>query len=689
MRIKRILAIISFSALLGLYLIATMPKGIIITSLALFIAFIFIHAFTTKKYTKQLVLSFATVLLAFLYFIFHNNLMTEKISKIDGVDNNILIGEVVSVKDYSGSKCYTINVNSINEVKYSFFNVNLYTGYNLKPGEQVKLTGKYKSFTHKSNFTYNYSRNIYGYYYADKIELLDNTGFSFSKLFANLRNMLINSAKNEYDEISLPIVIAMGIGDKSLIDDNTVKNFSFTGISHALVVSGLHVSFIALIFNLILKPIPVNKKFKNCILSLFIFIFMGIIGFTPSIIRAGCLSIFMLLGRNFIVETDNYTILAVVVLITLIINPYSAASASLLLSYSAYFGVITAAQISEEKGYGKLKSSLLVTTFAVLFASPFLSMFGMVATLVSPIFNLLLSPIILAVCALSFFSSVLGCFPLISLVVKYTFVPINQLLIRFLLLSTEFAHTNFSFALINLSSEYIRVLIFSAVFASIVSWLQFNNKQLRKIFIIFIPLLAVLCYNQYIKDLVVIRAFDSGSETSFVITRDSKNYLLLAENIKEKRLNQLMNYENLNDFQAVLYCPEKYEFPESVDKYAQDIVYVDRSGEYLIADLPVYAVVEKRNMTYILDVGGTTLGINHKKADMQASKMDFYFFGSDTPQGIKADNIYYFYPLLKKHTDLATQLDADVLYDTLTIKINIKTGNYRIVEDVKNFGSQL
>ena len=52
-----------------------------------------------------------------------------------------------------------------------------------------------------------------------------------------------------------------------------------------------------------------------------------------------------------------------------------------------------------------------------------------------------------------------------------------------------------------------------------------------------------------------------------------------------------------------------------------------------------------------------------------------------------ADNIYFFYPVLKNQSDAVKNSGAYELYGNLTVKINIKNGKYRIVEDITNFGS--
>ena len=101
------------------------------------------------------------------------------------------------------------------------------------------------------------------------------------------------------------------------------------------------------------------------------------------------------------------------------------------------------------------------------------------------------------------------------------------------------------------------------------------------------------------------------------------------------------------------------------------------------------SAIEKRSMSYTVDIAGVKFVFNHKKTDLSQSDADFYFFGSDTPVDYTAANSYYFYPVIKANMKMVEERQVTELYDTLKIKINTKTGRYTIIKDVKNFGGQL
>ncbi|MBR4036735.1 MAG: ComEC/Rec2 family competence protein [Oscillospiraceae bacterium] len=356
MKIKRPLFIIALAMLVVIYAINTMPGSMFFGCSALFVAFIIIHKLTKNKYTYHLILFVLAASIAAGYLSFYNSYLKSKILSIEATGNTVATGVVVEENLSSTSINYTIALKSFNKEKIHLFKVKLYTGEVLKTGDSVELTGKFKGFTPKSNYIYNYSNGIYGYFYADKITVLDKEQSVFN-VFNQIRISLVDNSRKIFNYKSVPIAVAMGLGEKSLLDTPTVNGFTFTGLTHALVVSGRHIGFIVTAINMLLYYIPVKKKLKNIVLSLFLIFFMGLMGFTPSVIRAGVLMVAILIGKNFFLEIDNYTVLALIIIITLIFNPYSAHSGSLLLSYSAYFGVIKRFEISSEKEFNKIITS--------------------------------------------------------------------------------------------------------------------------------------------------------------------------------------------------------------------------------------------------------------------------------------------------------------------------------------------
>ena len=667
MKIKRPLFIFALSVLVVVYAINTLPESILYCSLALFVLFAIAHRFTTNRYTHHILLfMLAAVIGAGWFGVFKNNL-NNKIEYLSQYEPLDVTAVVLKSENVGYANRYELKLITVNDEKISNFKVNVYTDDYIPVGDTVEMTGKYKHFTPKSNYLYNYANGIYGYFYPDEIDHLGKND-SYIGIFSRIRTVLIDKSRKIFDYRCVPVAVAMGLGDKSLLDDSVKLNFNYTGISHALVVSGLHVGFIVAVINALLYLIPMYKKAKNIVLCICIVIFMGIIGFTPSIVRAGCLLLAMTVGRTLIIETDNY-------------------NSSLLLSYTAYFGVIHAAQFAGDRKFSPIKTSLLMTIFAVLYTSPVIAVLGMDMTLLSPLFNLLLSPVIMVVCVLSFFLPVISLIPIAGEFIAGILAPVNNVFISFLMAFTEFAKNNFSFAMINISTEAMKVILFATLISVVIALIQFSKNRNRIIFSLTVPLIVFLCYNFMNRDVITVKAFDGSSEPSYIISYREENYLVATENINYSRFNDIISQLNVDSFDEIIVCSLKEADEEFYNQFTEQLTVINSTESYHNDVLTIETSVRNRQMSCVVDVSGVSIGFNHNKADLSGRQLDFYFFGSSTPAAVDADNYYYFYPVIKKNVDLVTDKQAKELYDVLSIKI--RNENYSIMEDVKNFGSRI
>ncbi len=669
-------------------MINTMPGSMFYACSALFLIFVVFHKLTADKYTQHLVLiRLAAIIAAGWLGVFKNNL-DNKIQWLLSKEEMTVTGTVTDIDSVGYANSCCVKIDTVDDEKINNFSVVIYTSDYFEKGTELKMVVKYNNFTPKSDYILNYAQGIFGSFEPESINVIsDKTNYIsfFNKIATNLKD----KARQLFNYKTVPVAIAMGLGDKSLLDDSVVNAFAFTGLSHALVVSGLHVGFIVAVLSLLMYKIPVYKKLKNIVLFISVFMFMGIIGFTPSIIRAGCLLMAVTFGKTFIIETDNYTTLAIIILITLFINPYSAHSGSLLLSYSAYIGVIHAAEISRRNDFNNLLSVFMMSAFATLYTTPVLALLGMELTYLSPFFNILMSCVIMVICTLSFFLPVFSFIPVIGMPLASLIAPINDIFINFLLWFTGFAQKYFAFAMVNPSTELMKIIIFSVVVSIAVAFVQFTDYRKRIIFIFTVPIITLLCYNFMNKDIVTVKVFDGSSQPSYIITAGDKNYLLASENINRNRLNIVKEELYIDKFDEILVCSLEQPDTDMYFEHTESLKWASSAGRYYIGDCVVDVNLKNRQMYCKLDVYGTTFAFNHNKADMSGEIYDFYFFGSDTPKAVEADNYFYFYPVIKKNVDLVTEKQAKELYDIITIKIKRPSGRYSIVEDVKNFGSRI
>ena len=131
------------------------------------------------------------------------------------------------------------------------------------------------------------------------------------------------------------------IGDVSRLPAGIKSDFTVTGISHILAVSGTQTSLIVQYLLLLLAALRVRRRPAACVAAAAVLGFMAVTGFSASVMRAGIMSLVYLGGLLIRREADALNSLGLSVLILCVANPFAAADVGLLLSFTATLGMIT------------------------------------------------------------------------------------------------------------------------------------------------------------------------------------------------------------------------------------------------------------------------------------------------------------------------------------------------------------
>lgn len=194
------------------------------------------------------------------------------------------------------------------------------------------------------------------YYYSNnvhfKLKLISfNTVHATNNLYATLGEIRITVEDKLFINMSsdtAPTMCAITYGDKSYISEEFATNIRRAGVSHVMVVSGMHLAIIMSGIFSVLDRLFYNR-YLRCLLSAFcVFLICGICGFTMSITRAGLMYVLAAFAPLVFRENDSVNTLGTTVCIILIANPYAIFSISFLLSVSATYGVIALAPFYSE-----------------------------------------------------------------------------------------------------------------------------------------------------------------------------------------------------------------------------------------------------------------------------------------------------------------------------------------------------
>lgn len=227
-------------------------------------------------------------------------------------------------------------------------------------------------------------------------------GTFFVRLKQNIKSLIFDLHSDAPAEISR-ISTAVITGDGDVLDAHTYAVFRNSGVSHLLVVSGMHVSIISLALASVLKIFGVGLR-KRIISSFVLALVYGFfVGFTPSVIRTLIMLAFVTFDRLFMRHHDSINSLFIALMIIALANPYLLSSLSTLLSFGSCFAILLVSPHIETKLFGiknyVLKNLVsffitpLVFSAAVsLVTMPIMLFCGGTVCYISPLINMLITP---------------------------------------------------------------------------------------------------------------------------------------------------------------------------------------------------------------------------------------------------------------------------------------------------------
>lgn len=220
-------------------------------------------------------------------------------------------------------------------------------------GDRILVKANFSEISKNNNSEFEYYRyflnykNIYHSTFArtDNITIISRNKVNpIYSLSYGIRDKFLNILKqNNIDGKVLAVGSAILFGYRDLLDTETIKEFSGSGVIHTLCVSGLHVGIIYFILYKILSLIP-KRKYHNIVVFIIILFFLWlyafICGLSPSIQRATIMFSIILLGKSMGKTTDTLDSVLISAFILLLINPFYITYISFQLSYGAVIGIV-------------------------------------------------------------------------------------------------------------------------------------------------------------------------------------------------------------------------------------------------------------------------------------------------------------------------------------------------------------
>lgn len=269
-------------------------------------------------------------------------------------------------------------------------------------GDELRIKGElqepavFESFNYKN---YLAKDHIYGVMYFPKIELLKEKPTTAYGSLLKVKNKLRQVVDNNFSPPQSEILGAVLLGDKQKLSESLKEDLNRAGLRHVTAVSGMHVAIVMSAALALLVGLGLSRNHAFYGALVFIFLFTALTGFQVSTVRAASLGGLFLIGQYLGRKRASYRALALVAMVMLLFNPLLLKrSVGFQLSFLAVLGIMSTSSIIKDylkvPNWFNLRSVLAMTFSAQLFVLPVLIYHFGRFSIITPLSNILIIPIL-------------------------------------------------------------------------------------------------------------------------------------------------------------------------------------------------------------------------------------------------------------------------------------------------------
>jgi competence protein ComEC len=372
---------------------------------------------------EQRFLFFLLLLSVPLFFLFATFVDKQNETKIQiPSDQETVVGEIASVPKIDGDRLsfeFELTSGEVVALSYRIKNKQQKNDLlNLRYGMRCKLNGEISKPDGRSNFyAFDYqdflkTKQIFWLFSPNDfptnrcIERKDNNNFLDQLYF--LKQEQIKMIKSSFPNDSAGIVIALVFGDKNELDDEVIEMYQQQGLIHLLAISGLHVGLIVgSIFYLLIR-IGLSREWTVIIIILVLPLYILLTGASPSVLRAGTMTILFMLCYRFKIKIHPLDVISIVCILQLLYDPYIIKNIGFQFSYLISFSLIISSNKLLNSFHSPFKLSYTVTMIAQLVSLPLVLWNNYELSIFTILLNIIYIPFIsLLILPLSLFSVLL------------------------------------------------------------------------------------------------------------------------------------------------------------------------------------------------------------------------------------------------------------------------------------------
>ncbi|MBQ3140892.1 MAG: ComEC/Rec2 family competence protein [Clostridia bacterium] len=306
--------------------------------------------------------------------------------RLDG-ERAVVGGTVISLPQKSGNMYrYTLDTHLITvEGAPQRMKLNVYSLQAPKPGDSIYLTATLRApQTAREHASLQADETVLNAFSFSDITTEDAIRRPMTSRLVRLRQRLGEGFSLYLTPDGAAVARALLLGDKSLLSNELYGDYRASGLAHVLATSGMHTSILILAAYGFLRLLRLRIRPACTVTALLVMGYMALVGFLPSVTRAGLMALLMLTARMLSTRADTLNSLGASAWLMVTLFPPCIGDISFLLSFASTLGILLcaphAATLTQHlckglprvlrKPCGKLLTALGVGVAANLFTLP-------------------------------------------------------------------------------------------------------------------------------------------------------------------------------------------------------------------------------------------------------------------------------------------------------------------------------
>ena len=209
-------------------------------------------------------------------------------------------------------------------------------------GDRLRLTTKIRPFRAERE---QYAQLMHHRGFIGSVSINYNTYYEHAPSDENtLHDWAVKRLQSSISEgDGRAVVLAMATGERCEIGDNLRQNYSSSGASHLLAVSGLHIGIAFMLINLLLLPLillPYGNLWRSIVAITMIWLYVWLCGMSPSAVRAAIMFSMLQFALSSLREYVSINILAGTAFVMLMFDSHLLFDISFQLSFIAVAAIV-------------------------------------------------------------------------------------------------------------------------------------------------------------------------------------------------------------------------------------------------------------------------------------------------------------------------------------------------------------